>query len=195
MKLQKSVLLLFIIFSVSAFAQTKWKFDKAHSNIKFSVTHMVISDVVGKFDQWEGTVVSDGDNFEGAKVNFTVDIASIDTDEPKRDDHLKSDDFFNAEKYPKMTFKGKSFKKVEDKKYKLVGDLTIRDVTKEVTLDVKYNGMITDPWGNTRAGFKINGTINRFDFNLKWNKMIETGGLVAGEDVEILCNVEIIKEK
>ncbi len=193
MKAVKSLILAVTLFAVTAFAQTEWKFDKSHSNINFVVTHMVITEVEGSFNQWEGSVVSKGDGFEGADVNFTVDVASIDTDEPKRDDHLRSDDFFNSEEFPKMTFKGKSMKKVDDNKYKLVGDLTIRDVTKEVELDVKYNGTVKDPWGNTKAGFKLTGTINRFDYNLKWNKLLETGGLVVSEDVDIVCNIQLVK--
>lgn len=193
MKTIKLIITAFLFFAVSAFAQTEWKFDKSHSNINFVVTHMVITEVEGSFNQWEGSVVSDGDGFEGADVSFTVDVASIDTDEPKRDDHLRSDDFFNAEEFPKMTFKSKEFKKVDGNNYKLVGDLTIRDVTKEVELDVKYNGMVKDPWGNTKAGFKLTGTINRFDYNLNWNKLLETGGLVVSEEVDIVCNIQLVK--
>ena len=119
---------------------------------------------------------------------------SIDTDNERRDNHLKSDDFFNAEKYPNITFKGKSLKHVNGNKYKLKGDLTIRDVTKSVVLEVKYGGTITDNRGNVKAGFKITGMINRFHYQLNWDAAMEAGGLVVGKDVEIVCNIELIKQ-
>jgi polyisoprenoid-binding protein YceI len=188
--------LIAILLSVGSLtAQTKWNFDVPHSNIGFEVDHMVITTVEGEFSEYEGTVETKGDSFEDASINFTVDIASINTDNDKRDNHLKSDDFFNAEKYPKMTFKSKSMKKVKGDDWKLVGDLTIRDVTKEVELDVHYRGMVTDPWGNTRVGFKIEGEINRFEYNLNWNNLLETGGLVVSEDVALTIDVELIKAK
>ncbi|MCW8848707.1 MAG: YceI family protein [Melioribacteraceae bacterium] len=194
MKTLKALVALLFISVSFTFAQTSWDFDKSHSKIGFSVTHLLITDVEGQFKDFEGTIISSGDDFEGAKIDFSADIASIDTDNEKRDGHLKSDDFFNAEKFPKMTFKGKSFTKTNSKNYKLVGDLTIRDVTKEVELDVKYNGTVTDPWGNTKAGFALEGVVNRFDFNLKWNSAIESGGLVVGEDVTILAKLQLIKK-
>jgi polyisoprenoid-binding protein YceI len=155
---------------------------------------MVIAETEGNFKSYEGKVVTKDDSFENAEISLAVDISSIDTDNEKRDAHLKSDDFFNAEKFPQMTFTSKSFTKVDDKNYELVGDLTIRDVTKEVKLDVVLNGTIVDPWGNTRAGFKLTGELNRFDYNLKWNKLMEAGGLVVGETVTINANVELIKQ-
>ena len=177
-----------------SFANTEWTFDKSHSKIGFSVTHLVITDVDGQFKEYEGAVVTPGEGFENAKIEFTANIASVDTENEKRDNHLKSDDFFNAEKYPKMTFVSKSFEKIDDKNYKLVGDLNIRDVTKEVVLDVVYNGTVKDPWGNTKAGFSLEGEINRFDFNLKWDAAIETGGLVVGEDVKIIAKLQLVKQ-
>lgn len=192
-----SILLAFLILTASVNAQINWKFDKAHTNVRFAVSHLVISEVDGVFKSFDGSVKSNSvDNFEGAEVKFTVDINSINTENEKRDDHLRSEDFFYAEKYPKMTFVSKSMKKVEgsDSKYKLVGDLTIRGNTNQIVLDVKYNGTIEDPWGNTRAGFKLTGELNRFDYGLKWNKLLEAGGAVVGEEVELTANVEIIKE-
>lgn len=177
-------------------AQVSWKFDKSHSSIGFEVDHMVISEVEGKFTEYEGTFTSPAeDNFEGATVEFSIDVNSINTTNTDRDNHLKSDDFFNAEKFPKIVFKGKSMTKVNDKKYKLIGDLTMRDVTKEVTLDVEFNGNAKDPWGNTRAGFSIEGEVNRFDYGLKWNNVLETGGLVVSEEVRIDIDVQVIKNK
>lgn len=186
-----AVLLLFGFISLSA--QTKWAIDKTHSGVQFSVSHLVISEVSGQFKSFDGSIEAAKDDFSDAKIDFSIDVASINTDNEKRDAHLKSDDFFNAEKFPKMTFKGKSFKKVSGKNYKLVGDFTIRDVTKEITLDVVYNGTVKDPWGNTKAGFKIKGEVNRFDYNLKWNALMETGGAVVGSTVYITVNLELQK--
>ncbi|MBU1097931.1 MAG: YceI family protein [Bacteroidetes bacterium] len=195
MKTFKILITAVLISASSLFAQTNWTFDQAHSNVNFTVTHMIISEVDGNFRSFDGKVVSDGDNFENAKIEFNVDINSINTDNEKRDQHLKSDDFFNAEKFPKMLFKSKSLKKESGKNWKMVGDLTIRDVTKEITLDVKFNGTIKDPWGNTRAGFKLTGELDRFDYNLKWNSALETGGLVVSKEVEITANIELIQSK
>ncbi len=193
MKNIKSIFLILLLVSTVIAAQTKWKFDKAHTTIGFSVTHLVITEVEGKFKKFGGKIITPGDDFENAQVEFWADVNSISTENKKRDKHLKSDDFFNAEKFPKLTFKSKSFKKVGEKKYKLVGDLTIRDKTKEVELDVTHNGTIKDPLGNTRAGFKIEGEINRFDFGLKWNKLMELGGAVVGKTVRIKINTELKK--
>lgn len=181
---------LFLLFTAVS-AQTKWDVDKAHSKVGFTVTHMVISEVDGFFNDFQGDVTTTGDDFSTAKINFTIDVNSITTDNQQRDTHLKSDDFFNAAKFPKITFVGKTLKKVGDNKFKLTGDFTIRDVTKEITLDVTMNGIVKDPWGLTRAGFKIRGEINRFDYNLKWNKMLEAGGLVVSKDVDLVINLEL----
>lgn len=179
----------------TANAQTNWNIDASHTNVGFTVTHLVISEVDGRFGKVDGKLISKNDDFSDSYVEATVQIASINTDNERRDGHLKGDDFFSADKYPTMTFKSKSFKKVGDKKYKVVGDLTIRDVTKEVTLDVKLGGTVTDPWGNQKVAFKATTEINRFDYNLKWDAAIESGGLVVGEMVTIKLNVEFNKEK
>ena len=194
MKTLKIAVLLFFTSAMLSFAQTNWTFDKAHSKIGFSVSHLVITDVEGNFKEFDASVTTDGDNWENAKIEFTAEIASIDTDNEKRDEHLRSDDFFNAEKFPQLKFVSKSFKKVDDNEYKLVGDLTIRDVTKEVELEVELNGTVVDPWGNTKAGFNLLGEINRFDYGLKWSKALETGGLVVGEDVEIIGKLQLMKK-
>lgn len=184
-----------ILASTLSFSQTTWKVDKAHTKVGFSVSHLVITDVEGYFKDYDAQITASGDDFTKANINFTVNTNSIFTDNNDRDNHLRSDDFFNSEKYPQMTFKGKSIKKVGSDKYKLVGDFSIRDVTKQITLDVKYNGIIKDPWGNTKAGFKVTGQINRFDFNLKWNKAIETGSLVVGKEVKLIIDLELIKNQ
>jgi polyisoprenoid-binding protein YceI len=194
MKTVQVFLLLAFGFVFSASAQTTWTFDKSHTTIGFEVTHLVITTVDGKFRDYEGTVTTKGDSFDGAQVDFNADIASIDTDNEKRDAHLKSDDFFNAEKFPKMTFKGTSMKKSGKNTYKLTGDLTIRDKTRKVTLDVVHNGTVQDPWGNTKAGFKLTGAIDRFDYDLKWNTMTEAGGAVVGKEVRFDINVQLVKK-
>jgi polyisoprenoid-binding protein YceI len=184
---------LLLILTAVSIAQTKWEFDKSHTKVGFSVSHLVITDVEGLFKDYSGTVTTEGDDISTAKVDFSINTASISTENEGRDKHLRSDDFFNAEKFPQMTFKSKSMKKVNDKNYILIGDLTIRDVTKQVELDVRFNGMVKDPRGNTKAGFKISGEINRFDFNLKWNNKIEAGGLVVGKEVTLKIDLQLKK--
>ncbi len=183
-----SLIALFTFALSSVFAQTNWNVDKSHSNIKFAVTHMVVSEVEGSFSDFQGNVESTTEDFNNAKVTFSAKAASVDTDNERRDGHLKSDDFFNAELYPELKFDGKITK--EGAKYYLVGNFTIRDITKEVKFDVKYNGQIEGRRGKV-AGFKVTGSINRFDYNLKWNSAIESGSLVVAEDVEIQCNIEL----
>src|SRR5688500_18649901 len=181
------------IYSPSASqAATKWTIDKAHSNVKFTVTHMVISEVDGAFKSFDGTVEHSKPDFSDAKVNFTVDVSSIDTDNERRDGHLKSDDFFNAEKFPQMKFQSTSFKSLGNNKYELAGNLTIRDITKPVKFDVTYGGSNTSG-GNTKAGFKAKTTINRFDYNLKWDRATEAGSLVVDKDVVVSVNSEFDK--
>jgi polyisoprenoid-binding protein YceI len=190
-KMMFALFLALFTFSVIN-AQTKWAVDKSHSKVQFSVSHLVITDVTGQFKSFDASVEAAKEDFTDAQINFSVDIASINTENDRRDGHLKGDDFFNAEKYPKMTFVGKSLRKVGDNKYKLVGDLTIRDVTKSITLDVRYNG--TAKMGNTvKAGFKITGEVNRFDYNLKWNALTEAGGAVVGKTVYITVDLELNK--
>ncbi|MCO6473722.1 MAG: YceI family protein [Melioribacteraceae bacterium] len=188
-----NIFLLGLLFAVSSItAQTTWSVDKSHSKIEFTVSHLVISSVTGVFKNYDLSIESDGTNFEGAKVEFSADVNSIFTDNEKRDDHLKSADFFDAANHPKMIFKSKSFTKVDDNEYKLVGDLTIRGITKEVTLDVDFKGTV-EAFGGTRAGFVAETEINRFDYGLKWNNLIETGGAVVGKDVEIKIVLELIQ--
>jgi polyisoprenoid-binding protein YceI len=177
MKKVFSLLLVTLSLISGSFAQTAktWNVDKMHSAVKFSVSHLVISEVDGSFKIFDGNIVATKEDFTDAKINFTVDVNSINTDNANRDGHLKSDDFFNAEKYPNMTFVSTSFKKKSGSAYELTGDLTIRDVTKKVTFAVKYGGTTKDPYGNTKAGFKATGTINRLQYGLKWNTLTEAG--------------------
>ena len=193
-KLKYFGFLIFLVATQMLAQKTEWQFDNAHTDIKFEVSHMVIATVTGKFNDFSGMVTSQGNDFTNAKVEFTINVNSIDTDNDKRDGHLKSDDFFNAKKFPQIKFKSTSFKKIKNNKYKLVGNLTMRDKTKKVELSVKYNGSVKDPWGNTRVGFRLEGEVNRFDFGLKWDNALETGSLIVGKEVEIICDVELIKK-
>ncbi len=183
------------IIAANNAAPTKWNIDKSHSSVKFTVQHLVISEVEGSFKMFNGTVVSPTPDFTNADINFTVDVNTINTDDDKRDAHLKSDDFFNAEKYPEMRFSGTSFKKLKGNLYALEGNLTIRNTSKKVRFAVVYGGTVKDPWGNVKAGFKATGKINRKDFGLKWGALTEAGGAVVGDEVNMIINVEFAQQK
>lgn len=184
------------LLSVSLAQTAKtWNVDKMHSAVKFSVTHLVISEVDGSFKVFDGNMVSTKEDFSDAKINFTVDVNSINTDNASRDGHLKGDDFFNAEKYPAMTFTSTSFKKKSGNMYELTGNMTVRDITKKVTFAVKYGGTTKDPYGNVKAGFKATGSINRLEYGLKWNTLTEAGGAVVGADVDLTINLEMVQAK
>ncbi len=155
---------------------------------------MMVSTVTGTFQNFEGQITSENEDFDGASISFTADIASVSTRNSQRDEHLKSDDFFNAAQYPKMTFQSKSFTKKSDSDYSLIGDLTIRDKTHEVKLNVEYNGTAVDPYGQTKAGFEISGKINRKDFGLKWSAVTEAGGVVVSDEVRLDLNVQLVKQ-
>ena len=174
---------------------SSWKLDKAHSQVKFSVAHLVISEVTGVFKDFDVTLTSDKADFSDANVEATIKTYSIDTGNENRDKHLRSDDFLNSEKFPEMKFKSTGVEKTGDDTYKIKGDLTIRDVTKSVLLDTKFRGTIAGMRGNTTAAFKATTTINRFDFGAMWDKTIEAGGLIAGRDVEITLLMEFTKPK
>jgi polyisoprenoid-binding protein YceI len=181
-----------VMANLSTSAQTKWTVDKGHSNVKFGVTHMVVSEMEGTFKVFDGALEHNKADFSDAKVNFSIDVASVNTDNERRDGHLKSDDFFNAEKFPKMTFTSTSLKPLGNNKYEMAGNLTIRDVTKPVVFQVSHGGVLTTSRG-AKAGFKATTTINRFDYNLKWDRATETGGLVVSKEVAITVNVEMDK--
>lgn len=185
-----------ILMTNIAAAQVTWSVDPAHTNARFEVSHLGIAFVDGEFTQLEGQVETANEtDFSNAKINFTIDVASIDTRVPMRDDHLKSDDFFNAEKFPKMTLTNGVLKKGKKGKYKLEVDLTIRDVTKKVTFDVvQNNGIITDPWGGTRAGFTAKLKINRFDYNINYADKLPTGVFAVAPDIHITVNTEVVKQ-
>lgn len=172
---------------------TKWGIDTTHTEVQFKVKHLVIATVTGTFKKFSGDVVTEGEDFDNAQVNFSLDVNSIDTNQSDRDAHLKSEDFFAAAQYPNITFTNGILKKISGEEYSLEGDLTIRNNTKRITLAVEFGGTMVDPWGNTKAGFEINGKINRKEFGLSWNALTEAGGMVVSDDVKLHLNVELAK--
>jgi polyisoprenoid-binding protein YceI len=172
---------------------TKWALDTTHTEIQFKVKHLVISTVTGFFKKFSGSVESNGDSFDGASVEFEADVDSLDTNNTDRDNHLKSPDFFAADQYPTLKFSG-VLRQTSNDHYKLEGDLTLRGVTKPVVLEATSGGTMKDPWGNTKAGFEINGVINRKEFGLNWNALTEAGGMVVSEDVKLHVNAELAKQ-
>jgi polyisoprenoid-binding protein YceI len=176
-------------------ATTTWSIEPNHSELQFKVRHMMISNVTGNFTKFEGTAETEDDDFTTAKVNFTADVNSISTNNDNRDGHLKGDEFFSAETFPTIKFTGNHMEKVSDEEYKLHGELTIRDITKPVTLDVEYGGTAKDSWGMTRAGFDVQGKINRKEFGLTWHAATETGGVVVADEVRLHANVQFVKQE
>ncbi len=174
---------------------TKWGLDSAHSDITFKVKHMMIANVTGSFTKFNVDATTEGNDFSKAKINFTADAASINTNNEQRDGHLKSPDFFDAEKFPNLKFESISMQKKSDEDYTLNGNLTIKDVTKPVTLEVNFGGIGNDPYGNTKAGFSITGKINRKDFGLTWNAALEAGGVMVGEELKIHSEIQLAKQK
>jgi polyisoprenoid-binding protein YceI len=162
-----------------------WTVDKAHSHVRFTVSHLVIAEVEGRFKDFDVTLKNSKEDFTDAELEAKIQVASIDTDNERRDKHLRSADFLDAEKHPEITFKSTGFEKTGKDTYKVKGNLTIRGNTKPVVLDAKYNGTVKDPYGNTKVAFRATTAINRFDFGTVWDAKIETGGLVAGEIVNI----------
>jgi len=189
----KKINLMAALLLVAGFAtaQSTWKIDKSHSKVGFSVVHMLVSDAEGKFNEFDASVVSKAEDFNGAEVEFSAKVASIDTDNERRDGHLKSADFFDAEKFADIKFKGILVK--EGGKYVLKGKFTMKDVTKDVTFDVTYGGQVNTGRG-IKAGFKLTGVINRQDYGVKWANKLQDGGAVVSDDVTISCKIELDKQ-
>jgi len=189
-----SIIVLAMVLSLALGVQAQtWNFDKAHTTIGFSARHMVIANVAGKFEDYDGQVMFDGKNLGAGMVNLTINVQSINTDNDTRDKHLRSSDFFDMEKYPAITFKSTKIVKGEGNNFKLTGDLTMKGITKSVTLDCVLNGIITDPMGNTRAGFSGTGMIKRHDYNIAWDNKIQDGSFIVGEDIAINLQIELTK--
>ncbi|MEZ4512616.1 MAG: YceI family protein [Chloroflexota bacterium] len=171
-----------------------WQIDSAHSDIQFTVRHMMISKVRGRFETFSGTVSYDEANPTNTTADITIDTNSINTREGQRDGHLRSPDFFNSELYPAITFKSTRVEQTAENKGKLIGNLTIRDVTQEVALDVTFEGKAQSPWGTTSVGFSATAKINRKDFGLTWNQALETGGVLVGDEVTINIELELVQQ-
>ncbi|MCK9480774.1 MAG: YceI family protein [Bacteroidia bacterium] len=175
--------------------QSKWSIDPAHSEIGFKVRHMVVSNVKGKFQNFNVDITTQGNDFATAQVKVDIEAASVFTNNEQRDGHLKSSDFFDAETHTHLHFESTRVNKINEDQFQIIGNLTIRGISKEVTLDAEFGGIVNDPYGNERAGFTISGTINRQEFGLNWNAVLEAGGLVVSDDVKINIDAEIIKNK
>ena len=191
------VALLGAMFALPSMVQAepaRWNVDSEHSTIEFRVTHMVVSKTTGRFTDYVGFVDMDADAGTVTAIEATIKTASVNTSHEKRDTHIRNADFLDVEHYPTMTYKLKSYKKAAEG-FTAVGDFTLRGVTKEVILMGRYNGATKDPWGNTRAGFSAEGKLNRKDFGMVWNKTLDSGGLVVGDEVQIRLEIECIKAK
>jgi polyisoprenoid-binding protein YceI len=176
-------------------AKTKWVIDPSHSEVAFKVKHLMISNVKGVFKEFSGSVETSSEDFLTSDIDFSIVASSIDTGAADRDGHLKSPDFFDVEKNSAITFKGTGLKKTEDTgNYILNGDLTIKGVTNPVKLNVEFSGTMKDPWGNLKAGYSVNGKINRKDWGLNWNAALEAGGVLVSDEVVINCDVQLLKQ-
>lgn len=171
-----------------------WVIDPMHSEILFKVRHLMITNVKGEFRSFTASIISEGNDFSKAKVSANIDASSIFTNSTDRDTHLKSADFFDVEKYKTVLFEGTSFTQLDDENYQLKGMLTMKDVSREVTLDVEFGGLITDPYGQVKAGFSVSGKINRKDWGLNWNTALETGGVMVSEEVRINAELQFIQQ-
>jgi polyisoprenoid-binding protein YceI len=180
--------------AVQTAARTTWAIDPVHSSVEFAVRHLMITTVKGRFTDVQGTVVLDDQNPAASSADITVNVASIDTREPQRDAHLRSADFFDAETFPTLTFRSTGVRELTDDGFKLAGDLTIRGVTREVTLDVTVEGRTRDAWGGQRAGYSATTRIKRSDFGLTWNQLLETGGVTVSDEVKITLDVQLVQQ-
>jgi polyisoprenoid-binding protein YceI len=174
--------------------KTKWAIDPAHSEVSFKVKHLMITNVKGVFKDFSASVTTTSGNFTTSDIEFSLNPASVDTGAPDRDTHLKSADFFDVENFSRLSFSGKVAEKETDGNYVLAGDLTIKDVTKPVKLNVEFGGVMKDPWGNEKAGYTLTGKINRKDWGLHWNAALEAGGVLVSDDVSISCDIQLVKQ-
>ncbi len=176
--------------------KTKWVIDPSHSEIAFKVKHLMITNVKGTFNQYNASIYTTGEDFMTAEVDFWMNPASVNTKDEKRDEHLKSPDFFDVENHKEITFLSNTIENVDkDGSYELWGDLTIKGISKKIKLDVEFGGVMKDPWGNEKAGFTINGKINRKDWGLSWNTALESGGVLVSDSVIISCEVQLLKKE
>ena len=191
---KNSLVLGLSILIFAATGQTTWVVDPVHSSVQFEVSHLAVSSVTGDFTGFTGSVITQNDDFNNARISATIDVNSVDTNNLERDKHLKEDDFFNASKYPNITFVSSVFSKEKDNIFTIQGDLTIRDVTKPISLSAEYGGIVSIN-GQQKAGFTAEGTIDRFDYGLKWDDVLDSGGLIVGEKVDIILKVQLVKKQ
>jgi polyisoprenoid-binding protein YceI len=183
-----------IKLKIKIMSTTKWAVDPTHSEIGFKVKHLMFTNVSGKFTSFDASVTTEGDDFDTAVFEFSADVDSINTNNTDRDNHLKTGDFFDAEQFPKLTFKSTSFEKESEGEYTLTGDMTLHGVTKPVTLNVEFGGLQKDPWGNIKSGFSATGKINREDFGLTYNAALEAGGVMLGKEVKLDIELQFVKQ-
>jgi polyisoprenoid-binding protein YceI len=177
-------------------ATKNWAIDPMHSEVHFKIKHLMITNVTGSFNIFQAAITTEDEDFMKAKISFTADVASIDTGNEQRDGHLQSADFFDAAKYPQIKFEATKTENIDnDGSYDLYGDLTIRDVTKNIKLSVEFGGVVTDAYGNVKAGFSINGKINRKDFGLTWSAVTEAGGIVVSDEVKLIAEIQLIEQQ
>lgn len=175
-------------------AVVKWSVDPTHSDVQFKVKHLVISSITGSFNNFAGGASADNDHFDNAEIHFSLDVDSIDTNMEIRDAHLKSADFFDATHFPHITFQSVDFRKVKGERFMLTGNLTMKGITKPIEMEAEYGGITQDAYGNTRVGFEVEGRISRWEFGLNYKDLTETGGLIIGEDVKLIANIQMVKE-
>jgi len=175
-------------------SKTTWALDPTHSELQFKVKHLMITTVTGNFKSFSATVETEGENFDTAKIEFSAEVSSIDSGNEQRDGHLKSADFFEAEKFSTITFASTKLEKKDEENYLLHGDLTIKGITKPISISTEFGGIAKDPWGNIKAGFTLNGKINRKDWELNWNASLEAGGVLVSEEVKIIAEIQVVKQ-
>lgn len=175
-------------------AKATWAIDPTHSEIGFKVKHMMFTNVSGKFNLFDATIENEEEQFETSAIGFSAEVNSINTGNDDRDNHLRSADFFDVENFGKLSFKSTAVRKVNEGEYEISGDLTIKNITKNITLTTEYSGLMKDPWGNTKIGLSLTGKINRKDFGLTWNAALETGGVLVGEEIKLNAEVQFVKQ-
>jgi len=180
--------------TIQSSTRTQWSLDPSHSQIGFKVKHLMVTNIKGVFNEYNGNIYTAGDDFMEAEIDLSIQAASISTGDANRDNHLRSPDFLDAEQFSKIHFRGNVLERINVYDYLLQGDLSIKEVTKNIQLDVEFNGIAKDPWGGKRAGFVITGKINRKDFGLTWNAVLEGGGVMVGDEVTIICEIQLIQQ-
>jgi polyisoprenoid-binding protein YceI len=180
--------------TVRSLNRVKWSMDPSHSQIGFKVKYLMVTNIRGEFKDYKAGIISTGEDFSNAEIDISIHPASIDTGDAMRNTHLMGPEFFDVEQFQAIDFKANRFVRTNRSEYVMHGNLTIKDITKKIKLDVEFNGMVRDPWGVKRAAFVVTGKISRDDFGLTWNKALEMGGLMVGEEVDIICEVQLIQQ-